>query len=125
MAVDWALSGLNEDVLQNGFTQKARPNIIRSTMDAGIDKIRPRYRTPVIEMKFNMWITHAQYISLESFYNTDLEGGVNRFEFKDPANPTEMYEYRFLEPPSYSALGGLYYTVSFSWERLNTVPVAP
>jgi len=110
---------LPQDILQNGFSQKQNPNAIRTNIEAGVDKLRRRYTTPIIIVKGSMWITHAQYIIFEDFYNNTLHGGVDRFDYKDPAVPTDTYEYRFVSPPSYSALGGLYYTVSFEWERLQ------
>jgi len=112
----WPAS-ITEDVQINGFSQKARENTIRSSVEAGVDKIRRRYTTPIVEIKFNRWFTFEQYETIENFYNITTAGGVFPFTFPDPAT-NEVYVYRFLTSPSYSALGGLHYQVSFSFERL-------
>lgn len=109
---------INEKVLQDGFSQTQRPNTIRTTIDAGIDKLRRRYTTPIRNVRVAMYLTFAQYSTLETFYNTTLQGGVLSFEFPDPATDVD-HEYRFLSPPTYVAAGGLHYQVSMEWERLD------
>jgi len=120
MAETWPLP---YEVLQNGFSQNASDNTIRTKMEAGLDKIRKRYTSQIRNLNVQMQITHAQYITLETFYNTTLQFGVNRFNYPDPIyqkdDDPDMYEHRFLSTPTYTPLGGLYYIVSMEWERLT------
>jgi len=109
---------IDEKVLQSGFQQKAVPNTIRSKMEAGLDKIRRRYTTPILNLSVSMFLDFTQYETLETFYNTTLQGGVLSFTFPDPATDDD-HEYRFLTPPSYSAAGGLHYMCTMQWERLD------
>ena len=89
---------IDKKVLRGGFSQKAVENTIRSTVEAGLDKLRKRYTSPIIKMNVNMWIDFTQYESLETFYNTTLQGGVLSFTFPDPATGDD-HEYRFLSTP--------------------------
>lgn len=120
MAETWPLP---YEILQNGFSQAANPVTIRTSIEAGEDKIRRRYTRQIININCNMWITHDQYSTLENFFNVTLQGGVLKFNYPDPIeqkldNPT-MYEHRFISPPVYTALGGINYSVSMEWERTN------
>ena len=120
MAQTWPLP---YEVLQNGFSQKASENTIRTKMEAGLDKIRKRYTSQIINLSVQMQITHSQYESLEDFYNITLQSGTDSFNYPDPIyqnleNPA-MYEHRFLSTPTYTPLGGLYYLVNMQWERIG------
>ena len=111
-------SNVNTNLLQDGFTQQAKDNRIRSSVEAGIDKLRRRYTTPIVNSSYQLILTYTEYEYLETFYNTTLQGGVSSFNFTDPATFI-THEYRFLSPPSYSAFGGLSYIVTMQWERLD------
>ena len=116
MSETWPAS-LPTDIITDGFNQQAKPTAIRTQMEAGLDKIRRRYTTEIINSSVSMVITFAQYSTLETFFNTTLKGGVLSFNFTDPADSTE-YEYRFLEPPSYSSYNVYNYLVAMQWERI-------
>ena len=121
--IDWPnVNILPQEIFVNSFNQLAISNNIRTSIEAGVDKVRRRYTTPIVTMKGKMWLTHQEYLNLENFYNITLQGGVQRFNFKDPADQTRIYEYRFVSPPSYSALSSNYYEVSLNWERLQLKP---
>lgn len=123
MAIQEWPATLRDTLEAAGFSQSARPNSIRTNIEAGLDKVRRRYTSPTILVNGSMILTHAQYVTMEYFYNTDLQGGVNRFKFKDPATDI-IYEYRMISPPKYNSIGGPYYRVSLEMERLNLY-VAP
>jgi len=123
-AIDWPnKTFLPQYLLQNGFSQKAKSNIIRTKIPAGLDKVRRRYTTPIIILNGSIQITHAQYLTLENFYNVTLKGGIERFNYIDPADPTSTYEYRFVGEINYTQLGGINRIASFQWERLLKVIV--
>lgn len=120
MAETWPLP---YQILQSGFNQQATDNRIRSKVEAGVDKLRKRYTTPIKNINASMHLTYAQYDTLETFFNTTLQGGVLTFNYPDPTHqgdvtPT-MYEYRFLSTPTYSAAGGTHYVVTMNWERIT------
>ena len=117
MAAETWPASLPTDILTDGFNQQAIPVVIRTKMEAGIDKIRRRYTSEIVNSSVSMVITFAQYTTLESFFNVTLQGGVLSFNFTDPADNTE-YEYRFLEPPSYSTHNVYNYVASMQWERI-------
>lgn len=117
MAESWP-TALPSEILTDGFNQQASPNTIRTKMEAGLDKLRRRYTTPIVNSSVSMIVTFAQYTTLETFYNTTLQGGVLSFNFTDPADSTE-YEYRFIEPPSYSPHNVYNYVASMQWERIG------
>ena len=117
MATAWP-SSLPTCILQDGFGQQARPNNIRTKMEAGLDKIRRRYTTPIVDSTPAMVLSFTQYEAMEVFYNTTLQGGTLSFNFTDPADDTQ-YEYQFLSPPSYTSYGPLNYLVQMQWERIG------
>ena len=86
---------LPTDILPDGFNQQAVSVAIRTKMEAGLDKIRKRYTSPIVNSSVSMVVTFAEYTTLETFFNTTLQGGVLSFNFTDPADETE-FEYRFL-----------------------------
>ena len=115
MAETWPLT---KEILDAGFSQQAKDTTIRTKMEAGTDKLRRRYTTPIVVSNVSMLITFAEYTTLETFYNTTLQGGVLSFNYTDPVDTTE-YEYRLMGPPKYSSTGGLRYLVSMVWERIG------
>jgi len=115
MAETWP-PALPQCLQDDGFSQSAQPNTIRTKIEAGIDKLRRRYTSPIVSVKGNMIMSFAQYSELESFYNVTLQGGIQRFNFNDPATGTP-YEYRFVSPPTYVGFGPIHYAVSLDWER--------
>lgn len=117
MAVAWHTS-LPTDILSDGFNQQTAPNAIRTKMEAGLDKLRRRYTTEIVNISVSMVVTFAEYTILETFFNTTLEAGTLSFNFTDPVDSTE-YEYRFLEPPAYSVFNSYNYLVSMQWERID------
>ena len=121
--IDWP-NTLRNTLEVASFAQTAKPNTIRTNIEAGVDKVRRRYTTPILQVNGSMIVTHDQYVRMEYFYNTELQGGVNRFIFKDPATDI-LYEYRMISPPKYTSIGGPYYRVSLEMERLNLYVVPP
>lgn len=111
-------AALPSDILSSGFKQQAKSNTIRSTVEAGLDKIRRRYTTPIVDSTVTMVMTFAQHDTLETFFNTTLQGGVLSFGFTDPITST-LSEYRFLIEPSYSSVGCSKLLVSMQWERIG------
>ena len=117
MATAWP-SSLPDEILTDGFSQQAKPNNIRTKMEAGLDKVRRRYTSNIVDSTVSMVMTFVQYEALEVYYNTTLQGGTLSFNFTDPADDTE-YEYQFLDTPSYSSFNSYNYLVQMQWERIG------
>lgn len=115
MAEAWPLS---REILQSGFGQQADDAVLRTRMEAGVDKLRSRYTTPIVKSNVSMLITLAERNTLETFYNTTLQRGVLSFDYTDPIDSTS-YEYRFVGTPKYSSGGGLRLLVNMTWERIG------
>lgn len=114
MSETWPAT-IDQNILQDGFRQQAKDIVIRTTMEAGLDKLRRRYTTAIINITPQMILDYTQQATLEDFYNITLQGGVLTFNFDDPVSGTTK-EYRFLSPPIYTPYGGLYFIVTMEWE---------
>ena len=108
---------LSREILQAGYNQQADDAVIRTKMEAGADKLRSRYTTPIEKYGVSMLITYAERTSLEAFYNTTLQRGICSFNYTDPIDTTS-YEYRFVGTPRYSSAGGLRLLVEMTWEKI-------
>jgi hypothetical protein len=100
----------------SGFKDEPIDQAIHTQMETGPGKSRRRYTTTRSKVECSLWITSAQYTTLEAFYNTTLNGGVDTFtwvNFIDSSAATM----RFLKPPSYSNLGADQFPVKLSMER--------
>ena len=109
---------LSREILQSGFNQQADDAVIRTKVEAGADKLRSRYTTPIVKSGVSMAITYAERATLETFYNTTLQRGICSFNYTDPIDTTS-YEYRMVGTPKYSSAGGLRLLVSMVWERIG------
>lgn len=115
MAETWPLG---TELNVSGFGQKQQANTIRTTMEAGVDKLRRRYSSPIRNVSGSLILSFDDYETLEDFYNVTLAGGVLSFNFPDQATGV-LYEHRFLETPSYTAYGPLHYQVTLKFERIT------
>lgn len=117
----WPASMRNRLSVSN-FNQTTKPTIIRSNMSVGVDKIRNRYSSTIHHVSGSILLTRDQVIELDTFYISTLNGGVNRFWFPDQITETSsgdqiLKEHRFLEPPSYTAVGGDWFKANLKMER--------
>lgn len=100
----------------SGFKDEAIDQAVRTKMDTGPGKARRRYTSTRSKVAVSLWITVAQYTTLETFYNTTLAGGTATFtwvNFIDSASAT----YRFTQPPAYTNLGADQFPVKLMMER--------
>lgn len=117
MAVPWP-SQLQQFMNSDGFDYKIGDTTVRSDNDTGPAKIRRRFTVPVDTMSTGIVMTYDQWDVLNEFYNVDLNGGVNRFEWTHPFSG-DTVEFRFLEAPTMRPLGGNNFVVSL---RLEIMP---
>lgn len=116
MADAWPNS-LPQNLESDGFSEELGDNTIRSTMEVGLDKVRKRYTKSVDKVTGQMKLDATQYATLKNFYKTTLNSGTLPFTFLDPITQ-ESNDYRFLSTPKSRSIGGNYFLVTMSWEKL-------
>lgn len=116
MAAVWPVS-LQQKLNESGFGISHGDTTIRSDMDIGPAKVRRRFTRGIDNISGSIWLTTSEYTTFRYFYDTTLNGGVNRFEFNHPIDGT-LKEYRFSSPPKYTSIGGGKFSVSMQWEEM-------
>jgi len=107
-----------QDLLnQAGFTQQFGKTTIRSTVDVGPAKIRSRFTKEIDRFSCSIDLEKDDYSILSTFYKTTLNNGVRTFNYNHPMTGVES-EFRFVEPPSITPIGGLWFKVGLSWEEM-------
>jgi hypothetical protein len=103
--------------LANGVQESFADNLHRTPMDIGPAKVRRRTTANPRPLSFNMLLSKAQLSTLETFYNSTVSGGALAFDMTHPRTGATV-SCRFLQPPAFSSVNGLYFTVSVSLEVL-------
>lgn len=104
MAV-WPL-GLPQVVSWQGYARRLQDTRIRSSVDAGVPKVRSRYSALITEHDLPVqYFTKSQVVTLETFYKTTLANGVLPFDWADPITGATV-SFRFLKPPIYGSMLG-------------------
>jgi len=112
----WPVSTLPKPLA--GSYQETPPVLaLRTEMDAGPAKVRRRFTAGVRPVSFRLIMTKAQVAILEAFYLEDCSGGAIAFDWPHPRTAAES-SWRFVEPPTFAHLNGLYYSVSVSLEQM-------
>lgn len=104
MAVPSWPSALPASLLLDGYHQSLGDSLIRSSMDTGPAKVRPRTSNVIEPVQGEIIVTGDQLATLRTFHDSTLNRGARRFAWKDPANDDSV-EFRFTAPPSWSAEG--------------------
>lgn len=91
--------------LREGFQEQTVDILLRSPMDAGPPKTRPRYRSAPRDFALPMVLTTAQRATLETFYETTLNFGVDPFDWVHPVEETSA-ELMFIARPGYTSVAG-------------------
>ncbi|MGR6075442.1 hypothetical protein [Achromobacter sp. CSND-B12] len=72
-------------ILLAGFKEEADFGILRTEMDGGIAKQRPRWTTPIVTRDVSIHVdSAAQKIDFDQWLETDLNGGAAWFDWIDP-----------------------------------------
>lgn len=108
---------LQEFVNESGFGLQTGETAIRSDMDISLAKERNRYTKGIDVFRTTIDIYKTDYLTLDSFYKTTLNGGTGTFNYDHPITEVES-EFRFVGAPSYSPLGGGYFRVTMTWELM-------
>ena len=107
---------LPQSMRWSGYSEKTPDTAIRSSVDVGVDKVRRRYTSGIRYIAGNMNLTSAQCDTLDTFYQTTLNGGVDTFTMPHPRTAVTI-TVRFKAPPEFSGAGGIY-NASISVEQL-------
>lgn len=110
-------STLPQKPLVEGYAETFQSGQVRSEMDTGPPKVRRRFTATVNRFEMSFMMDSTQLDTLESFYETDLEGGVLQFDFPDPRG-TGTKLLRFRERYTTSPRGSLFFTVACPFEEL-------
>lgn len=86
------------------FSAKAAKRGVRTAMDSGPGKGRPRFTAAPRPVKGSIVIDRVQYEILENFHDVVLGGGMLRFDWVHPITRA-VATFRFTDEPDYRALG--------------------
>jgi hypothetical protein len=107
-------------VAWGGDAQRVRDDasVLRTKMDAGPAKMRPRSTADFISTPFSFLVTTAQKETLDAFYLTTLSRTLpfDWTDFSVAALPTRTF--RFVRPPRYEYRAGPYWTAIVEIEQL-------
>lgn len=71
-------------ILKSGRTQKADYGVLRTDMDGGITKQRPRWTTPIVTRQVTVQVrSTADRERFDSWMAVDLNGGTGWFDWRD------------------------------------------
>lgn len=97
----------------NSFIETPPANDIRTQMDKGPDKARPRTTANVRPLSFNLKLTAAQTQTLDDFYV--LVGSSVEFDYTHPRTLSAVTA-RFVAPPQYAEVEGALYNCALQVE---------
>ena len=118
MAVQWP-SELQEKLNQASFGLNIGETTIRSSVEVGPAKVRRRFTKGVDQLSCSIDLEREDYETFRLFFDTSLDGGTKTFDYIDPFSLTsETEEYRFIEPPKITIIGGNWFRVAMTWEKL-------
>lgn len=103
--------------LINTFKETVPDNILRTSMDRGVDKVRRRTTANARGIQFTLLLTPAQISTLETFYVTTLLSGADEFDYTHPRTGATVNA-RFTQPPAYSDVNGINFRAEIALEVL-------
>lgn len=110
-------SSLPQELLLGNLTYQHGDPTVRSSVEAGQDKVRRRYSVAPDEVSGQMYLTDAQRATLRDFYRNTTQGGALRFDWKDPFDGTTN-EFRFTSPPDIRPLASDLFVTRLTFEVL-------
>lgn len=83
--------------LLGSYTEQPAPNVIRSDMDIGPDKVRRRSTSDLAKLEFALMLDSAGVATLDGFYRTTCRSGALAFDFPHPRTGATVSA-RFVAP---------------------------
>lgn len=111
----WPLS-LPQDV-DRPYVDTMADNVIRTPMEAGPAKTRPRSTAGVRTIGGTMLLTQAQTETFQTFFEDTVRFGALRFDFPDPRTG-ETAVVRFTRPPQLTHVAGPTWSLRLDLEVL-------
>jgi hypothetical protein len=116
-------STLPQSLLADGYIESSESGVIRTSMDAGPEFVRPRFSAVRKFFSGSMILTPSQLSTLITFFDVTLKLGSGTFEWHPQGfhalSPSTVYDMRFMAPPSIRSIAGnLLYQVDMSFEAL-------
>jgi hypothetical protein len=113
---------------QKGYSESIGSNIIRSPMDAGPAKQRRRSASPA-QLEVSWILSTTQLAALDTFIETKIGGGVNRFKFPHPRLSTYATQSTWKDvrmvPQGQGELYKLQYLAPEYWQVSTKLEVLP
>lgn len=102
------------------FQLELGKNMLRSSVEAGPDKVRPIYTKSIDVYTSSIRVSYDEFEDLMDFFKITLSFGTKTFSFLHPFTQVNC-EWRFLSEPKISPLGngGIEFRVNFQWELIN------
>jgi len=90
-----------------GITDKRGKTRVRSTVDVGPAIVRKRYTAAVRNVNLPVRFSNAERIIFDTFYETDLDNGINPFNWTDPVSgDTVSFRFRTEDAPEFKGEEG-------------------
>lgn len=112
----WPIA-LPQVIRLDGLQGQLKSNVVRSSMDAGPQKVRRRYTVTSKFFEGTIIVNEEQRRILENFYVNTIASGTLRFRMKDPQT-LKLKEFRFQKDYSEQQLDGLW-KIIMSLEKMN------
>ena len=103
--------------LLGGFHETVPNSTIRTDREQGPAKVRQRTTAAVRSLSVQYLMSKAQIDTLETFYQTTLQGGAYSFTFTHPRTGNAV-TCRFTKPPEYTTTNGNFFHVAVDLEVL-------
>lgn len=101
----------------NSFKESPPNNLIRSSVDKGVDIVRRRTSASPRPVSFRLTLTPAQITTLDNFYVTTLASGALTFTYTHPRTNVAVTA-RFVSQPEYTEREGVLFDADLSLEIL-------
>lgn len=99
------------------YSEETPDVLIRTQMDAGVAKVRPRFSSGVTMIKYHLFLSAAQVTTLDTFYRTTVSNGSLTFDYTHPRTAASVTA-RFVKPPNYVVNDHGYYSADIEIEVL-------
>ena len=110
--------------LRIGMTESYDAPVIRTQMDAGPAKMRPRTTTVVKPLTGSLVLNGTDVATLRTFYETTTVFGTEVFTWTDPVDDSAI-NVRFTAAPSYTVRAGSATPANRIWDVQLQLEIVP
>ena len=103
-------SSLPQYALADSYQESPRDILVRTPMDAGPEKRRPRYSAKPIDVSFALLMSSAQIDTFETFFEDTLNWGTDSFDWIHQRTLVAV-TYEFASRPSYQPISSRFWRV--------------